>query len=112
MRAFYSGDVVDVGHDEDGRWVDVRVIDYTLEKPAELKSSRDALFSSFRDEIRSVGNGPVPLELRERFIAAFQMTHAVQEVVGDRVELPKPEGTTRFYDHQLGKSPLTRLIKI
>ena len=114
-HAFYEGDIVDLGEDEHGKWIDIRLLKHTI-KNHEYDYSRNDINKEF-DPDRHLINNPefmdkllegtaefpdVEPEEWEALAEANRMNNELQVLLGNLKHLPIPDEYTRFYMPMIG----------
>lgn len=106
-HASFTGEAIDVGEDPAGQWVDVRLLSHT-------RVNKESTHASYAAELLATKDHPkdratwTPEQIRTLY-EAWEMSDAVQGILGNIEELSFPEGVTRFYMHQIGELVQTTL---
>jgi hypothetical protein len=96
--ASYFGEIVDVGEDMNGKWIDIKLLRHTINN-ADYDHSCASLSNTLHELLDS---GSDALSQRQRHVEARTMNDELQVVLGSLQNLQVPTECTRFYMTMVG----------
>jgi len=97
----YLGEIVGMGSDTAGDWVDLRIIQHSLENT----EARNRLRKAGRVVLFHEGENQPTEDRIEQFLTSVSMANDVLKITGDYVEFEPPKQVQRLRGEQLGESP-------